>query len=680
MRFRVGIVLCLLAASTVVGCREALRPSTEDNIAPETWITAAPLDTITLKDATGKVISPSPTEKPVTIPVRYHLYWAGSDQDGAVAGFYWAVVETLPKPPEGFTEIPELPGPKPQDYRYTTKTDSTFIFTVAEGVPDRQHAFFIYSVDNKGRPDPTPARFIFVASDRFPPIPFIFATAEGLVYDIDRQTGQISTRAIRDTITDTDRPFTLPRDTVAANSKLTFKVWARPRIAGSVITGMKYKLETPDYIDIVPVPNPPEATIVFNSGVGADTLPPSPGTKVFSFRAVDQAQGSEDSTRRFVMNFSPITWWSGPDLSNPAWRVNPRGEKYLPLATVMAGGVPGSLLGPDSTQVFPALRPERRTFLEFYNDTIFARSEFDTVHMNSIVILHNGGFDPDSPYAVRVSELGASLPYFPGGPILVPSLRPNASAVAIRSQLTILNTTSGLTPIPTNFAESAPYPVFDPNDPSELSRVGAYWPLFNAGKAYVIGRAVDGDGAKDRRIPDTATMLQIANAVDGGGGTPAQQDLRDEILVFYIDKAPFFQTHVAGFSPLPGKVFTDLNWSLSLPGADRDPYVRTLNTKPGNPSNVTTLRRRVRLLYKEIGTGADKTYTDGISYLNTDAFNFLITAPVAPGPCTLELELCDCTTCEDSPGQGRCIVWAVPVVYAPPGASMTSATDRPGRN
>ena len=63
-----------------------------------------------------------------------HGYMAGSyarDKDGAVAGFYWAVVETLPRPVPG-QGLPTLPGPKPQDYHFTTKTDSTFVFDVAE--------------------------------------------------------------------------------------------------------------------------------------------------------------------------------------------------------------------------------------------------------------------------------------------------------------------------------------------------------------------------------------------------------------------------------------------------------------------------------------------------------------------------------------------------------------------
>ena len=156
MRLRVGAVLCLFLAFWGSGCRKALAPTTLDNQPPETWIVAAPQDTITTRDSNNNPVHPSINK----IPVRFHLYWAGSDRDGAVVGFYWAVVETLPIPPENST-LPALPGPKARDYHYTTATDSIFIFSASEEVSERQHAFFIYAVDDKGRSDPTPARFVF---------------------------------------------------------------------------------------------------------------------------------------------------------------------------------------------------------------------------------------------------------------------------------------------------------------------------------------------------------------------------------------------------------------------------------------------------------------------------------------------------------------------------------------
>ena len=126
MRVRVGVVLCLFLAIMAAGCRKALVPNVDDNQAPETWITAAPQDTITYRDFLGR---PDPGRGGAgTIPVKYHLYWASSDRDGAVAGYYFAVVETTAVADPGLG-LPSLPGPKPRDYRFTTKTDSSFIFS-----------------------------------------------------------------------------------------------------------------------------------------------------------------------------------------------------------------------------------------------------------------------------------------------------------------------------------------------------------------------------------------------------------------------------------------------------------------------------------------------------------------------------------------------------------------------
>src|SRR5947208_4909637 len=145
MRLRVGAVVCLFLAFWGAGCRKALAPNL-DNRAPETWIVAAPQDTITTRDPLNLPVPPTIGR----IPVRFHLYWAGSDRDGAVVGYYFPVVETLPVPPEGASSVPPLPGPKARDYQFTTRTDSIFISHASEEVSERQHAFFIYAVDKKG--------------------------------------------------------------------------------------------------------------------------------------------------------------------------------------------------------------------------------------------------------------------------------------------------------------------------------------------------------------------------------------------------------------------------------------------------------------------------------------------------------------------------------------------------
>src|SRR6266487_967824 len=120
MAFRLRALLAALVLLIGIGCRKPLTPSVDRNQAPETWITAAPQDTITIKDSRGVVIG---QPIPGTIAFRFHIYWAGSDQDGTVRGYYYAVVETVATPG---LDAPPLPGPKTRDYHYTTKTDSLF--------------------------------------------------------------------------------------------------------------------------------------------------------------------------------------------------------------------------------------------------------------------------------------------------------------------------------------------------------------------------------------------------------------------------------------------------------------------------------------------------------------------------------------------------------------------------
>lgn len=248
MRFRAGLALLVFTLIVGIGCRKPLAPNVDRNEAPETWITAAPQDTITEKDPFGVVIAP----RPGTIPVRFHVHWAGSDRDGAIAGFYFAVVETIPIPPPGLG-LPPLPGPKPQDYRFTTRTDSVFIFSVSEFRPDREHAFYIYAVDDKGKADATPARFIFNALDRFPPNPYIFeATATGPIHRL-LADGSVLKKDTTVFITDSLTVATVgraPRDTIPAVSSITFRWRGEPAIAGTYVVGYRYKLDDPEFVSV----------------------------------------------------------------------------------------------------------------------------------------------------------------------------------------------------------------------------------------------------------------------------------------------------------------------------------------------------------------------------------------------------------------------------------------------
>jgi hypothetical protein len=663
MRFRVGLVLCLFAAYVTAGCRTALTPNIDRNAAPETWITAAPFDTLTYYDDEHKPRQPDPE----TIPVRFHVYWAGSDLDGQVAGFYWAVTETLPRPEEGFLAPPPLPGPKPSSYHYTTRTDSVFVFSVAEGVADRRHAFFIYAVDNLGKVDPTPARFIFNAADTYKPIP-IFTVSKGIGVVWERDGGGNLIPVEREyPITDIAGKGRVPRDTVPANATLVFGWSSKSSAAGTAVTGFKYKLEEPTFVTAAPGQN----EVRYHTGVGADTIPVSSGAKIFTVRVIDQAGGSNDSTRSFIVNFSPDTWWSGPDPSSPAWNVKPNGEKWIHFSAVRPGGalyesgITGSLFGPDSVKTMPANRPERRTFIELWRDTLYLRAEFDTIHMNAYTIMHNGGFDNDSPYRVVVTDLARSTPgYLPEGDINeVPVVWPQGvtgSPIGFRMRASYSTTPDEADMF---FGQSGLYPLFDPNDVNGLPKIANYFPHYITGKAYMLPIAEDGDGARDGRIQ---SPRQLTSVVDSGGGTPQEIALRPKVMVIYVNKAPYFVENPT-FTPLPGHIFTDANWNFRLPAADSDPYDGS--DRHGGPVGASILRRTIYLKGKN-AAGEDITLQFGPYF--QEQFSFVVPPELAPGPVDVEMELCDCATCEVTRGQGRCIRQVIPVVYAP--ASPTSLT------
>ncbi len=679
MRLRVGLLLCLFVIIAVVGCRKPLAPNIDRNKAPETWITAAPFDTITLVKGERPL--------PGTIPIRFHVYWAGGDQDGSVVGYYWAVVETLPMAPEGGTLPPPLPGPRPGDYHYTSRTDSTFIFTVAEDIPDRQHAFFIYAVDDKGKPDPTPARFIFNALDRFPPLPVFDpdgkASATGTVYFFD--AGGVLRSATRTfDIRDSLNFNTQPSDTVPSGSRITFRFHGEVTLLGSVIKGFRYKL---DEAELQPVdPDSLFQGNILEYGVprneadprrgGADTLPLSNGTKVFTLRAVDQANGSRDATRRFEMNFSPDTWFAGPDpdVTGGPWQTKPNGDKYALLINGRppAGGLPGTLLSPDSVEILPVDRVPRKTFLEIYKDTVFIRSEFDTVHLGSWVVVHNGGFDQDSPYRVRVVDgIGSIQASFPDGPVLRKAAQ-NGSPIGFRSLITNFLSPNG--PLSVT-AQTRLYPFFDPNDFLNFQRIGAYHPMGQSGKAYSLQRAEDGDGARDRRVDDARRVVEFPSG--------AQVKLRPLVMVFNVNFPPVLLTEQGSFRPRVAVVdtFASRTWDLRLFNVDPDPY--TSGDPVGGPSSSAN-RMRFKLTGLDTN-GEPLTYYDppliGVQqkYINVVSdINLTVPANLATGPATLTVELCDCTFCELQPGTGRCISLPIQVYYVASPPAPTATPSRPG--
>lgn len=682
MRFRAVAFVFFSTILIAIGCRKPLAPNIDRNQAPETWLTAAPQDTITTRGDDGNV--PGQLPQPSTIAVRFHPYWAGSDHDGEVVGFYYAVVETLPLPPAGIpgATIPPLPGPKPQDYHYTTKSDTTFIFKVSESAPDRQHAFFVYAVDNQGKPDPTPARVIFNALDRFPPKPVIdLAQGSGKIYRVSAQ-GIVTPIDTVVTITDvlTTRNFaTEPKETVPLLARLDFCWHGEPVIAGTYVTGYRYKLDESQFVSV----DSSVHCVTYNTGVGGDII--QPGKKVFTLRAVDQASGAAEINRRFRLNFPPDTWLSGPDVNQYPkldWRGNPdpNGERWVAVQSwTNPPTFPASLLSCDSLHQWPGQHPERRSFFEIYDPDgggsqptrVYAHSEGDTVHLNSIVILQSGGMDLDSPYNVRVNSIDPDLP----GSITNPNNRPcggppysaltpgdpNGSPIGFRSKVVTFLDPNGPATI---VSFSNIYPDFDPISNFRSPFTASYNAMTQSGQAYAWTRAVDGSNQEDESI---GNGYNIVKTVDAGGGDSLMRALRHKIITFYVNKAPELLFHQAQFFPAPGinDSATSRTFNLRLFADDLDPF-NYPPVSPGGPSPAKVLR----WTYYFMGHDANG---DTISYVppgnqvfapNIDS----ITLPpyMVGSRDTLKVQLCDCQSCETQSGQGRCINYTIPFKVPPP--------------
>jgi hypothetical protein len=688
MRFRAGLALCFFSILVGAGCRKPLTPNIDRNLAPETWITAAPQDTITTRDQNGVPVQPHPG----TIPFRYHLYWAGADPDGDVAGFYFAVVETVGTPG---LPTPPLPGPKPRDYHYTTRRDSTFIFSVIEGANTREHAFFIYAVDNSGKADATPARIIFNALDRFPPVPILdVAQATGLVFDPNNLDAP--RHAYTRTITDTFNvrvPFA--RDTVASGSQLLFRWHADLTIADNPAQFYRFKLDNPEFVTVPGTVTEKQYNTDLSNTV-------TPGPKIFTLRAVDQAGGaraSPETTRKFLMNLSPDSWFAGPDsvpASNPSFYTtitdgNGHSTRYHDINGPNWRSVeahPGSLLHPDSVQILPARRKPNRTFFELYKNRVYVRAEGDTIDMNSWVLFHNGGFDPDSPYKVRI--VGANpAPNFPDSSV-APVLRPrppNGSPIGFRYYLPVFLDSIGPK---SGFPQSQTYPLSDPTLVQE-PHIGGYQGMQQSGRAYAIVRAQDGDGALDTRIGDPVDFVDSVETNKISPSSP-RYALRSKVLTFYVNRAPYLLTDQAAFEPRPNKNYPTRTIPLRLDLVfDDDPYDPATQRTVGGPEVGAPVnfifRYSVNLIGASIYTGRDTVYAPDLFRRRTGvAISTSIDVPsYIRGPnVTVLIELCDCKDCEGFPGSGRCRKYTIPVtVPALPAqqsapASGVSLSEGPG--
>jgi hypothetical protein len=144
--------------------------------------------------------------------------------------------------------------------------------------------------------------------------------------------------------------------------------------------------------------------------------------------------------------------------------------------------------------------------------------------------------------------------------------------------------------------------------------------------------------------------------------------LRNKVLVFYVDKAPALVRDSSLFRPREGQSITTVQWTFLLRGMDLDPFDSgDLSIGGGGPSSKTTLRYKVTL-YGPSLTGRDTSWTylepSGLPYIQTLGGDRPLTFvpggtmdknPFASGQIRVSIEICDCSDCENTPGQGRCV-------------------------
>lgn len=153
--FAPGALLALFALTLLYGCRAFNPEPVIVNRPPETFLIGAPAET------TGSGF-------------RRHLYWYGTDRDGEVVQFIYAVTDSIARdisrPQEDeenvlfnpADDVTTLRDSKVRRVGWTTKTDSIFEFTVDRGsTPSKEITFHIVAVDDRGAIDPTPARLRF---------------------------------------------------------------------------------------------------------------------------------------------------------------------------------------------------------------------------------------------------------------------------------------------------------------------------------------------------------------------------------------------------------------------------------------------------------------------------------------------------------------------------------------
>jgi len=172
-----GALTLLAGLMLFYGCRAFDPEPVIVNRAPDTFIVGGPAE------RTGSRFA-------------RHLWWYGTDSDGEVVRFIYAITDSTLRdvedpnrdrevdledarfdPADDVTTLEEEPG---RVVGYTTQTDSTFLFTIDRGsTPSKDVTFHIVAVDDRGAVDPTPARLYFFSNSLSnPSVRFSVSTEE----------------------------------------------------------------------------------------------------------------------------------------------------------------------------------------------------------------------------------------------------------------------------------------------------------------------------------------------------------------------------------------------------------------------------------------------------------------------------------------------------------------------
>jgi hypothetical protein len=323
LRWGARLGVCgLLALAFASGCRRETPSSFDSNLAPETIISGAPAES-------------------TAAYYRVHIKWYGVDPDGLIDYYEYSVTDSNKTPGE---DNPGFSG-----YFRTDRTDSIFILQ-ANNTQVLGHRFYVRSVDNEGKTDPTPAWTYFIAEDFN--LPVVCFRAPGLTppaacpapdqrYAIgtwtDRAGNLRSTR-----IYSSNR--NAPTDTIGVGGSVRFAWYGFDIDVGDSVVGFEYRMSgDPEYQGGTLADT--SFSFDFARPVGSSLATYFSGNEAILVHAIDVAgaRTNPDSARSFVVNFGPITWIVDPNQVDPPVRArlftDRESQIVWPSGTWLADGV-----------------------------------------------------------------------------------------------------------------------------------------------------------------------------------------------------------------------------------------------------------------------------------------------------------------------------------------------------